>query len=428
MSRDHLLRAANVSLRALTLVSKFALLFLLAKFLEPREVGMFGLLAATIGYALYVVGFEFYTYSTRAIIGANPGERLGLVKNQAAFHVATYVVALPLLLLVFWLGWLPWRYCVWLMVLLVLEHAAQELNRILIATSRPLMASTVLFLRSGAWCWVVGLGIWLQPSWRHIEFVLGAWAASGLLACALALTALLRFERTSTRRPVNWRWVAAGLKVAAPLFLASLSVRGVFTLDRYWIESAGGLEVLGAYVLFIGMATAVLSFLDAAVVDFAYPHLVAAAKNQDRVAFGKGMESLRRHVAVTTIVLIAACWLLSELILNWLQNPVYVRHASVLPWLLLAVAIYAISTIPHLGLYAHGKDRPIVLSQATAFLVFVACAVTVGPRADAVTVAKTLCLAFTVVLLWKGAAYLHFSRGRNLHPHMPDATRSAPTK
>lgn len=59
------LRLLNLALRAATLFSKFALVFVLAKFLETSEVGLYGLLAATISYVLFALGFDFYTFSTR---------------------------------------------------------------------------------------------------------------------------------------------------------------------------------------------------------------------------------------------------------------------------------------------------------------------------------------------------------------------------
>ena len=66
--RDLSKRFLNLVLRGSTLASKFALIFVLAKFLEPAEVGLYGLFSATIFYCLMALGFDFYTYSTREII------------------------------------------------------------------------------------------------------------------------------------------------------------------------------------------------------------------------------------------------------------------------------------------------------------------------------------------------------------------------
>ncbi|QSB41468.1 hypothetical protein JTY93_08970 [Pseudomonas hygromyciniae] len=76
----------------MTLISKFVLIFFLAKFLQASEVGLYGLLSATIGYALYVVGFEFYNFATREMIGENPKLWLGMIRDQLVLYLILYFV------------------------------------------------------------------------------------------------------------------------------------------------------------------------------------------------------------------------------------------------------------------------------------------------------------------------------------------------
>ena len=56
-----LFRAFNMGLRGLALVAKFALLFVLARFLTPAEVGLYGLLAATGAGLPTVITTSTYT-------------------------------------------------------------------------------------------------------------------------------------------------------------------------------------------------------------------------------------------------------------------------------------------------------------------------------------------------------------------------------
>jgi O-antigen/teichoic acid export membrane protein len=378
----------------------------LAKFLEPERFGLYGLLAATIGYAIYAVGFEFYAFSIRALIGSEAAHWRGLIRDQAAFYGVAYCVLLPLLVLLCASGLLPWAYAPWLVLLVVLEHVAQELNRILIAIGEPVRASIVLFLRSGLWCLIVVVVMWLAPTTRTIEFVLGSWAIGAALACALGLLRISRFERSVVSSGVDWRRVIRGVRIAVPFLIASLAVRGMFTVDRYWVETSAGLEVLGAYVLFIGLAMAVLSFLDAAVVDFLYPKVVASAKQGDEPGFRRHLKTLAANVVVGTAILVTACWLLSEPLLRWLDRSIYSEHLFLLKWLLLAVALYALSTIPHVALYARGRDNVLVLSQVAGFVAFVVGCALWASAAGVMAVPWALCVGFAVVLAWKLIAFL----------------------
>jgi O-antigen/teichoic acid export membrane protein len=400
-----LIRLANLALRGLTLVSKFLLLFFLAKFLEPDEVGLYGLIAATIGYALYALGLEFYNFSTREIIGKDPRLWLGLIRDQMVLYALVYLILLPLALIVFYKEWLPWAYAVWFFLLLFLEHMAQEFNRILVAISEQLLASIVLFMRSGIWGLVVIAAMWSEPGTRTLAFCLGAWALGALLACAVAISRLAALDKGALKAPVNWRWILRGIKIAVPLLAASLAIRGIFTFDRYWVEGVAGLDVLGPYVLFIGMAMAILSFLDAGVIVFFYPKLVASAKLSDSSVFKSDMRKLFFNVAGTTLIFVLACGGLAPVVLHWLNNPIYDENLYLLYWLLLAITIYAFSMIPHLGLYAHNHDRPIFLSQLAAFFLFVAVAYLGQDHFGVLIIPVSMCVAFGMILVWKLIAF-----------------------
>ena len=59
----------NVLVRGALLFGRFCFIFIAAKFLSLEELGVYSLIAVTIGFAMYFVGLDFYTYSTRLIIG-----------------------------------------------------------------------------------------------------------------------------------------------------------------------------------------------------------------------------------------------------------------------------------------------------------------------------------------------------------------------
>jgi len=394
-------RIFNVGLRGLTLLSKFVLVFFLAKFLEPSLLGLYGLLAAAIGYSLYILGFDFYNFSTREIIGSSSKEWLRLVRDQSVFYLIMYFFFMPVVLVVFYMGLLPWSFFAWFLVLLFLEHFAQEMNRILVAMSEQLFASIVLFLRSGIWCLAVVLFMWLNKDLRQLEFILAGWVIGAFSACALSLLKLRSLDRLALCLPIDWRWMRRGVKVAAPLLVASLAVRGIFTFDRYWVESVTNLEVLGAYVLFISMAVAVLSFLDAGVVVFFYPKLVAAAKAKEFAVFRQVMRSFSVNIIVVTAFLVVSCWAIANPLLAWVGNDIYIQYLYLLHWLLLAITFYSLSMVPHVALYAFDKDKAITYSQLAALVAFLIVAYLYSDAYGAQAIAWAICAAFGIMLVWK---------------------------
>lgn len=398
-------RFINLGLRGLTLSSKFLLVFFLAKFLEPRDVGIYGLLASAIGYGIYLVGFEFYTYSSRELISIGSGRRANVLINQAFLYSVLYGIAALVLFFFVATNVLPEKYYALILVLLVLEHFAQEINRVLVALSQQVFASYVLFVRMGLWGLVVIGSLWALPETRTVDFVLIAWLAGVFLACVLGLIRVTSLVPLWGRGNIDFVWLIHGLKVALPFFIASVAVRGIATFDRFFVEEFGGLELVGVYVVFIGMATAVISFIDAGVVDFAYPKLVSAARAGDRYAFYSEMRKARTNVLWLGAFLIAACGLGGYLFVNTIGKKVYIENFEILYWLLLATAFNAISIVPHLGLYALRCDRAIVQSQLIGFIVFLLLAISFSDSFGMLAVLIVVSAAWAVILACKAAMY-----------------------
>lgn len=403
-------RILNIFLRGGTLAAKFGLLAVLAILLPPADVGYYGLLTASIGWTMYLVGWEFYTFSMREIIGRGSSGMREIVRDQSVLYGLTYILVTPVFLLALAAGILPIQYGGWFALLLVLEHLGLEVGRILIALSRPLMAGVMLFLRGGAWCIVVAIVLAVSPALRQLDFVFACWTAGSTAGLIVGVASLWRMSGGQAFNAINWRWIVNGLGIALPLMLGSLAVRGIFTFDRFWVEAIGGASVLGAYVLFVGVATAVLSFVDAGIVDFAYPRVVRAARSGAGADFSREMRRLEWSVGAAVLILSLGCWLGFTLFIGFLPNPIYAEHIYLLPPIVLAIALYGISTVPHVALYAHGRDSVIVASQLVGLGVFVLTAVATQSNMGVGGVPFALVAAFAVILFWKAAGYLVLRR------------------
>ena len=402
-------RLLNVALQGVTLGSRFFLIFFLARFLEPAELGLYGLLTATIGYSLYFLGFDFYTFTTREILKRDRREWGGLLKDQGALSLVLYAVFIPFLSLIFIKGLLPWSLAGWFFALLVLEHLNQELGRLLIAISEQLLASVMLFLRQGTWAIAVTALMAVEPTARSLDYVFGAWTVAGLLAVIAGAYRLTQFGIGGWHKKVDWNWIATGLKVSIPLLVATLALRGVFTLDRYWLQSLGGLEIVGAYVLFMGISGTLMSFLDAGVFAFSYPGLISAFHKKQPAFFRQNL----RLLLIQTIMLSGAFAMVSVLLLSpllaWLGNPLYAAQQYLYPWVLIAIVLYALGMVPHYALYAQGIDRPIIHTHIASLFVFVIATWLFSQHWPLLAVPLGLCAAFALILVWKAWAFFKFT-------------------
>lgn len=385
------------------------MIFFLARFLEPAQLGLYGLLTATIGYSLYLLGFDFYTFTTREILKRERHEWGGLIKDQGALSLLLYVIFIPLLSLVFINGLLPWRLAGWFFALLVLEHLNQELGRLLIAISEQLLASVMLFLRQGTWAIAVTALMAIEPATRSLDYVLGGWTVAGLVAVLAGAYRLSQLRIAGWHKKIDWKWIATGLKVSIPFLVATLAIRGVFTLDRYWLQSLGGLEILGAYVLFMGISGTLMAFLDAGVFAFSYPGLISAYQKKQPDLFYKNVRTLFVQTGILSVAFAVVSLLLLSPLLNWLGNPLYIAQQNLYPWVLITMVLYAFGMVPHFALYAQGLDRPIIHSHIASLFMFAIATWLFSERWPLLAVPLGLCSAFILILVWKAWAYFRFT-------------------
>ena len=168
-------RVLNILLRGSTLTCRFLFIFFLAKYVEPSVVGVYGLFTAAIGYSLYIVGLDFYTYTTREILKCEKslwGKYLkGQIYLSTLLYISLFIISVPFIVN----GYLPISILYWFVPILFLEHVNQEIYRLLIALSKQTIASINLFIRQGVWA-LVAVGImYFDESARHIELVFSLW-------------------------------------------------------------------------------------------------------------------------------------------------------------------------------------------------------------------------------------------------------------
>lgn len=261
------LRAGNVALRMLASGSRFVLIIVLARFLEPAQIGLYGLFAATVGFSVLAIGGDYYTYSQRELI-TSPRERWSFVlQHQALATGLLYLLLLPPQWLIFGLDLLPTDLLFWFFGLLVVEHVAQEFNRLLVAMHRPLTASWVLFLRLGAWVWILLPILWFEPATRDLTTVFLAWLLGALLAILVGLRLIWQEAAPWRAYPIDRAWLTRGFKVGLLFLTATLCLKALTTLDRYVVDHLVGTDLLGVYVLYIGISMALMSVLDPAILD-----------------------------------------------------------------------------------------------------------------------------------------------------------------
>jgi O-antigen/teichoic acid export membrane protein len=413
----------NVVLRGMTLSSKFVLLLFIARYLSTEELGVFGLMSVTIAISLYFLGMDFYVYNTREILAQKESECVPLIRDQLVFHGLTYIIVLPLLLVVFAGGLISWKYMGWFYLLLVLEHLSQEASRLLITLSRSSMANVVLFFRSGAWVYVaVAAGIFLENA-RSLSIIWAGWVIGILVSLVLTAYTLrwLAWQKVS-RISINWGWIKNGAHIFLPFFCATVALMGIQYADRYFIQHYYGEATVGIYTFFAQIANAVQTFVFTGIIMILYPKIIAAYQQGRMAEYRLLMRKLGLGVTGALVVLVCAAAAVIKPILAVVGKTIYAEHLTIF-WIMLgSTALLTCSDIPHYALYAKHRDKEIIASTVVAFGVAIMANGLLVPRyglrgaAFATMAAFAVLVCFKMLFLIKGRRYSHH-RVELVHRH-----------
>lgn len=163
--------------------------------------------------------------------------------------------------------------------------------------------------------------------------------------------------------PVNWRWLKEGVRIAIPLLIATLSLRALFVFDKYILQWLDGLRFVGIYAFYISLSSALISFVDAAVIAQYYPKIVASFKNnrieQFNIELKKFFWSILKLGSAVSILLV--CF--APILFTHLGKVEFKLEIFSFYVLLLSAFIYCLGLIPHYALYAQGKDKLLIYSS-----------------------------------------------------------------
>ncbi|GAA5786411.1 lipopolysaccharide biosynthesis protein [Chitiniphilus shinanonensis] len=392
-------------LRGAGLVSKFVLMVYLARVLPPAELGFYGLFTAAVAYAVFAVGLDFYTYANRDLIGRPEHEWPARLRDQGLLHGAGYLVlGLGAGLVGAWRE-IPATLVLLFCAILVCEHLAIEVYRLLVIQRRNVRANVVFFCRIGLPAYVAIAVMLLHPPARSVSTVLGCWLVGSALGVALGAAPLARLPWRSLRGvPVDMARLLGGLRIAAVFLAGTLLMRVPLIADRYLLDFFADRATVGVYTFFFGIAAAIPQLLEASVVAQRYPRLVEAHKAGRLDELARLRRGMLREVGLVTLSLSIACLVLIHPLLLYIGRVEYEAHWPVLLLLVLANGLSVVSLAWHYHLYAGGRDRAIFAANALSVAAFLIAALLLTPRWGIVGMGVALSVAALAQAWYRWAA------------------------
>ena len=371
----------------------------LAIWLEPAELGVYGLIAATVALAVYIYGLDFYTFTLRELSPNDLRRARFFIRDQFALFGAIYFLgSLVLAGALHFFGLDPALIALTVSIS-ILQHAAIEFYRMLVRIERTITASICLFVRDAVWV-PACLLTWLVKGDVGLFEVLLFWLIGSLASVGFSIWSLFRLLPEAQPRPIDLGWVAEGIRTGLRMLPGTLSLRGLFWVDRMVLALLVPPEMLGAYVFFVSLCGAFNGLFESGVLTFFWPRLLEAAKNADASGRLEAQRSLARACLIGAPAFAIAAVAVGYGCAQALPNDAYAQNLDLLFFVAAAYMFMTISNVPHYKLYADKRDLAIVATNALAFVGFLAAAglLTLTSKTLAVPVALVLACALLLVL------------------------------
>jgi len=412
---------ANLFLRAITILSKFALVVWLGRYMSLSDLGTYGILVTSVALSVQFLGMEFYVFNTREILGSDQVKRTTLVRDQLAFHGLGYLLFLPVISILFFINILPWSLIVWFYILLIVEHLSLEICRLLTVIGRPVLANFLEFIRTGSWvaiAIVVGLQI---PEYRSVQAIVAFWILGGLLSLLIGGKPLLQWDWSATLKTrLDLDWIRKGISVSMPFFVSAAALNTIYFSDRFIIQHFQGIEQVGLYTFHQSVAGLVSTAVITGIIVIISPKLVRAFLVRDIPQYTQELKTLTLSIISGSIVISLFLILVFPFAVDFMKNPQFSETRSTFIVLLLSSIAHNLSFIPHYVLYARNFDRDLLWATLSSAVVNIGLNLLWIPKFGILGAAWATTIAFTVLMGAKLGLVKFRSKQSNWTPPAPE--------
>lgn len=400
----------NLGFRISSIGSKFLFIVFLGKYYSPEIVGMYGLVNTSIILAFMLLGFDFYSFSTRELIQSD-GPRKGFVLyNQMIFTILSYFLLFPVIyLLVFQNNVLPIKYLLPFILLLLNEYLGQEIYRLLTTIQKPLFANVALFIRSGSW--VLIYFVFTKVLGRPINDAslidyLYFWTIAGGISNLASFVIIVRqFEWSKASFQFDKAWIIKGLFVSSWFFASTIAYKIIEFSNRYIIDYYHGKEEVGYFTFFNQMANLINVVVFTVVIMNLYPVLLHKRAENNSNEFQDAYKVMKRRVWVWSLLSSVVVLVSIFPILTFLAKDKYLDNINTFYLLVLGNILLNFSLVPHYALYALKEDKALFVATLFGAIANLTLNFVFIPLYGAIGAGIAIAFSYGIIWLWKTYSY-----------------------
>lgn len=360
----------STGLRGLGLAARFALTLYMAKYLNLKAVGEFGLVYGVISIAPAFLGLGLNFRLNREIIsvealaaGIRIRDRLSvtlvmtLIASAAVFLLSSTRIIPPI------------SHTGLIIVISILEVLAFDIHMSLISMRMPVLANTLLFIRTGSWIIpYIGIGLF-NPRIRNFDSLLYFWFAALVAYFAVLFINLRSWPWTSIlKAKIDRRWIVGTVKSSGLIYASDLGIVGSMYLDRFIIEYMLGIELTGIFTFFGSIANAIQVLVNVGVIQVSLPRLVDTFRESGVTALKKMILRDLWKVVLSSLFMSLAVYVVIVLLLPHMGRARLLSYPWLFPTMIAGAVVRLGSDVLDYGLYASGMDSQYAWSNLAGII------------------------------------------------------------
>lgn len=401
MSKKITTPIVNLSLKGMSVLSRFFLILYISKYFSIDEVGEYGLFNTSIMFLLLIVGLDFYQFSNREIVAVGKVKRSFVVTQQIILHIISYALFLPLILLIFFAGIIPFKYLIVFYAILILEHINQEIYRTFIALSKSMTSSFLIFLKNGFWALVLLL-IWIfseNQVYFNLKYLYVFWLSGNVLALVIGTYKFKQYFDFISFSKVDFNWIKKGLKISIFFLVSTIAFKIIEFSDRYMIDFFLTKTEVGIYTFFFQLSNIVNVVVFNSILIIFYPKILKSISNKD--GFVQTKKSMSRQVYTVSFVVAIAIYFGTPFLLDIVDKPEFIENQSILILLLVGNLMLNFSFIYHYILLGLKRDRLLMNVTLVGAVVNVLLNIIFIPKYGILGAAYSSIIGFGIIFLLK---------------------------
>lgn len=355
----------NIGLRGLGLVSRFALMIYIAKYLDLDSVGAFGLVYGALAILPVFLGFGLNYKLNREIVELpieDAGRRMRDRLSVTVVALIGFAIVAVLVMRFGLFGPIPLFPLV--LCIAFLEVLAFDMHFSLISLRMPIFANLLLFIRTASWIVpYIGIGLLVHQA-RNFSVLLFFWMG-GLILYVIALFVGLRKWPWASilREQIDTRWLATQFRGAGLIYLSDLCIVGSIFADRFIVNVHSGLEATGVFTFYWALANGVQLLVETGIIQIAFPRLIDSTRSPHQLAFVRMLADGLTKVFISGAVLAVIIYGITFLLIPYLDRPKLLNYPWLFPTVLIAAVIRLLAEMLSFGLYVRSHDSAWVITN-----------------------------------------------------------------